>query len=181
MQRKEVVLGVAFLMCLFMTLSGRSSRADLVVKIGYVDVQKVFEGYQRKKDLEMKLRSEQEKARQSLEEKRKEIEALKEELIKQEMLLSESAKAEKEKELQDKTRELQEFVQSVQKQIQGKQDLYTQQIMDDIEAVVKEIAQKEGYRLIFRKEALLYATPELEFDLTEKVLSLLNQKYRPEQ
>jgi len=77
MRRKEVVLGVAFLVCLFIILSGKSSRADLMVKIGYVDVQKVFEGYQKKNDLEVTLRSEQERARQSLEEKRKEIEALK--------------------------------------------------------------------------------------------------------
>ncbi|MEA3485728.1 MAG: hypothetical protein U9R03_03360, partial [Candidatus Aerophobetes bacterium] len=55
---------------------------------------------------------------------------------------------------------------------------YTPQILNEIKAVTKEIAVKEGYRFVFKKIDLLYATPEVEFDLTEKVLSELNQKYQ---
>jgi len=178
--RKGGLIVTAFLLCFFVILGGVSSRAELVVKIGYVDVQKVFEEYRKKEDLEARLKLEQGKAQQSLEEKRKEIERLQEDLIRQEMMLSELARMEKQNELRNETKELEKLAQSIQADLQKKWDLYTQEIVNDIMAAAKEIAEKEGYRLIFDKRVLLYATPEVEFDLTQKVLSQLNQRYQPE-
>jgi len=43
---------------------------------------------------------------------------------------------------------------------------------------VKEIAEREGYRFVLDGTALLYVTPEQEFNLTQKIISELNQEHK---
>jgi Skp family chaperone for outer membrane proteins len=46
---------------------------------------------------------------------------------------------------------------------------------------IEEIAEREGYSFIFDKQALLYAAPAPELDLTELVISQLNKEYEAEE
>jgi Skp family chaperone for outer membrane proteins len=189
MRKREFTIGV-FLICFFVILGGKRAGADLKVKIGYVDIQKVFEGYQKTRDLRAKLQSEykekQEALKEQVESQKREIDALKENLLRQEAMLLPSEKEEKQKEIEEKMKELQALSQFIQDELRKKEQeiykkwesLYLPEIKENISTVTKEIAVKEGYRFIFYKEALLYVTPEVEFDLTEKVLSQLNQKYQ---
>ena len=191
--RKRISIITAFLLCLFMVLGGKRAGAELMVKIGYVDVQKVFEGYQKTKDLRAKLqleyRKKQEALKEEIDKQKKEINALKEDLLRQESVLLPSEREKREKEIEEKARKLQALSQSIQEEMRKKEQeiykkwdsLYVPEIKEDIGTVTKDIAVKEGYRFVFYKAALLYVTPEAEFDLTEKVLSQLNQKYQPAQ
>lgn len=209
-------------------------RAELVPKMGYVDVQRVFQNYQKTKDvmtsltvgfeekwaavtekrklLEEKRRAIEEKLSQTeekgnqIEKKGKELAELEEELKLQGPLLAPSVQEEKlaqiqllsqdiqrlEKERQNLDRErrteqtqlraLEEEVRSLSDSLQAEKQKeefrYSEEISADIRSTIKGIAEKGGYRLVFDKDALLYATPEVEFDLTEEVLSRLNQNYR---
>ena len=191
--RKGISIITAFLLCLFMVLGGKRAGAELMVKIGYVDVQKVFEGYQKTKDLRAKLqleyRKKQEALKEEIDKQKREIDALKEDLLRQESVLLPSEREKREKEIEEKARKLQALSQSIQEEMRKKEQeiykkwdsLYVPEIEKDITGVIKDIAVKEGYRFVFYKAALLYVTPEAEFDLTEKVLSQLNQKYQPAQ
>lgn len=236
MRGKEVgtlllaVLGVALLL----ECTSGGAQAELVPKMGYVDVQRVFENYQKTKDvmtsltvsfeekwaavgekrklLEEKRKAVGEKLSQieekgnQIERKGKELEELDEELKLQGPLLAPHAKEEKlaqiqllsqdiqrlEKERQNLDRErrtqeiqlraLEEEVRSLSDSLQAEKQKeefrYSEEISADIRSTIKGIAEKGGYRLVFDKDALLYATPEVEFDLTEEVLSRLNQNYR---
>jgi len=188
MRRREFAIGI-FLICFLIILGGKRAGADLMVKIGYVDEHKVFEGYQKTRDLRTKLQLDYEEKRQSLkaeiERQKEEVEALKEDLLRQETILLPSEREEKQKEIEEKEKELQFLSQSIQEELRKKEeeiykkwDSYTPEILNEIETVTEEIAVKEGYRFVFKKMALLYVTPEPEFDLTEKVLSELNQRYQ---
>jgi len=168
------------LLLIFLFLGGfiRVAKADLVVNIAYVDVQKVFNGYDKTKDLQIAWDSQKESASKQIETKKKEIEKLKEELKSQELLLTEEAKKKRQEEIAAKTDELNKFINSVSQQINKKNEEYSNEILKDIKLKVKEIAEREGYRFVFTKDVLIYVTPELEFDLTEKVISELNQDYK---
>ena len=74
--------------------------------------------------------------------------------------------------------EIRSFSDALQAERQEEEFRYSEEISKDILSTIKSIAEKEGYRLVFDKDALLYTTPEAEFDLTEEVLFRLNQNYQ---
>jgi len=179
---------ILLLLCLFFIvgLSVNTARADLVVKIGYVDLERIFHGYEKTKELEAKLTMENEADQNMLSERRqmieKEIDRLKEELETQALMLSESAKEEKQAEIERRAEELDEFRAYIEQRNQEREAKYTDGILKDLQvelpSIIKSIAEKEGYRFVFDLRSLFYVTPEKEFDLTDKVLAQLNEEYK---
>jgi len=167
-------------------LSVNTARADLVVKIGYVDLERIFHGYEKTKELEAKLKMENEADQNMLSERRqmieKEIDRLKEELETQALMLSESASEEKQAEIERRAEELYEFSAYIEQRNQEREAKYTDGILKDLQvelpSIIKSIAEKEGYRFVFDLRSLFYVTPEKEFDLTDKVLAQLNEEYK---
>ena len=179
---------ILLLLCLFfiVCLSVNAARADLVVKIGYVDLERIFQGYEKTKELEAKLKMENEADQEMLSERRqmieKEIDRLKEELETQALMLSESASEEKQAEIERRAEELYEFSAYIEQRMTDRAAKYTDGIVQDLElrvpSIIKSIAEKEGYRFVFDSRFLSYFTPEEEFDLTDKVIAQLNEEYR---
>ena len=165
---------------IFLFLGGfiRVAKAELVVNPAYVDVQKVFDEYSKTKDFQALWDSQKEEANKKIEAKRMEIEKLSEELKTQELLLTEEVKEKRKEEIIAKTQELNEFMKFISQEINKKNEEYSEEIFEDIKLKVKEIAEREGCRFVFYKDALIYLTPEPEFDLTEKVIHELNQEYK---
>lgn len=154
------------------------ANAELVVNIAYADVQEVFNQYQKTKELEDELKVQSEIQGQKIQVKRDEIDRLREKLQSQELLLTEEARKQREGEIIAKTQEFNEFVNSISQEINEREKGYTDEIIGDIMLKVKEIAEREGYRFVLDGTALLYVTPEQEFNLTQKVISELNQEYK---
>ena len=179
---------ILLLLCLFfiVCLNVNTARADLVVKIGYVDLERIFHGYEKTRELEAKLKMENEADQNMLSERRqmieKEIDKLKEELETQALMLSESASEEKQAEIERRAEELYEFSAYIEQRNQEREAKYTDGILKDLQielpSIIKSIAEKEGYRFVFDLRSLFYVTPEKEFDLTDKVLAQLNEEYK---
>ncbi len=188
MRRKKNKSLILLLICLsFMVgLSVNAARADLVVKIGYVDLERIFNGYEKTRELEVKLKTENEADGEMLSERRqmieKEIDRLTEELETQALMLSESAKEKKQAEIERRAEELDEFSVYIQRRSIDREAKYTDAILKDLDlrlpSIIESIAEKEGYRFVFDVRSLFYVTPEKEFDLTDKVLARLNEEYR---
>jgi len=176
--KNRCLLFLAFLLCFLLGLGIRAPKAALIAKIGYIDIQKIFQRYKKTGDLEASLKKSQTEQQQNLEKLKEEIEKLRNELKEGELILTESAKEEKQVEIDQKARELDNLARDITEKLEGRREEYTDEIVKDIYAMTRSMAEREGYRLVFHKEALIYATPEPEFDLTEKVLSELNEKYR---
>ncbi len=172
------LLFLIFLLCFLLGLGIRAPKAALIAKIGYIDIQKVFQGYEKTGDLEARVRKDQAEYQRNLDELKEEIEKLRDELKEQELILTEAAKEEKQAEVDRRITELDNLVRDMTERLEKKWENYTDEIVKDILATTRSIAEREGYRLVFSKETLFYATPEPEFDLTEKVILELNEKYR---
>lgn len=179
---------ILLLLCLFfmVCLSVNTARADLVVKIGYVDLERIFNEYEKTKELEAKLKMENEADGEMLSERRqmieKEIDKLREELETQALMLSESAKEKKQAEMERRIEELDEFSVYIERRSIDREAKYTDVILKDLDlrlpSIIKSVAEKEGYRFVFDRRSLFYVTPEKEFDLTGRVLAQLNEEYR---
>ena len=188
MRRKKnrSIIFLLFCLCLVMGLGGEGARAALDVNIGYVDLERIFQGYEKTRELEVKLQVENEDDQKMLSERRqmieKEIDKLKEELETQALMLSESAKKGKQAEIESRIEELDKFSAYIEQRSQEREAKYTDEILKDLQVklplIIESIAEKEGYRFVFDLRSLFYVTPEKEFDLTDKVTAQLNEEYK---
>lgn len=165
---------VAVLSFIFVLSAASFVKAE--VKIGVVDLYRVLNESEEGKKAVGELQSMLEQRQKTLEEKQKKIQTLREEYEKKRSVLSEDARKAKEEEIERLGRDLQRTVADYQVELQKKQSEITQSMLKEIRQIINEFAQKEGYNLILDKaeQIILFTTPEV--DITDKIISLFNQK-----
>ena len=140
------------------------------LKVAYVDIEKVFNEYHGTKVAQENLAEE---------EKKREVEfrAVTEEirnLQKETELLKEKEKQEKEKLILQKISEQRNFRVKVEQELIGMRNKVYAEIMQKIEAVVKEKAEKGGYSLVFQDRALVFKKPG--YNITDEIIKIINKK-----
>jgi outer membrane protein len=143
------------------------------LKIGYVDVAKVFDGYQRTKTSDAALEKKGKEKEQELEGKMDELKKLRQGLE----LLNDQAKETKGREIDEKADELQRFRTSTARDLSRERDKIAKTILDEIQKGVEDYAKANGFTIILDARSLLYGLPAN--DVTDKVLSALNTRTAP--
>lgn len=143
------------------------------LKIGYVDVVKVFNDYKKTKDYDQNLADKQKIKEEERDKKIAEIKKLQDQMA----LLSDAEKKKKEEDLQKKAAELDEFRRQAVLDLRKQQNDFMGEITQEIEKVVKEQAKKGGYDFVLNGQAVLYGQESK--DLTSSVLEILNKNYQP--
>lgn len=142
---------------------GAAAPAQADIKVGFVDMNKVFSSYYKTKDAEGKIREVGSAAKKELDDRvevykksREEILKLNEELAKPE--LSKEAKEKKQKDRDEKIsqfndleREINEFRTTREKQIQEQMLRMRETIVKDITALIQDKVKKENYDLVLDK------------------------------
>jgi Skp family chaperone for outer membrane proteins len=160
-----------FLAIIVSTFLGIPPALAQMEKVGYVNVTKILEGYQRAKDDETTLTNEgqaKQKQRDGM------VEAIRK-LKDEQNLLSDDAKAKKQDEIDQKVRELQDFDMATRQQLTEKRRNMLRDIFNDIDVVVKSYAERKGLDFVFSENVLLYHNPK--FDGTTEVLDELNRNF----
>ena len=169
------------------------SHAQSMVKIGTVDMKKVFESYYKTKDAEQRINEARNAAKKELEERMEglqkgmaEVKKLNEEI--ESPALSKEAKETKSKsrdekvsELKGMDREIGEFRTTREKQLQEQSGRMRQGIVDDIVKIVNDRVKAENYDLVFDKSGMslngvsvvMYAKEA--YDFTDVVVTALNK------
>ena len=154
------------------------------LKVGYVDALKVFDqskiGKKAKGLLEDFVKSRQ----KIIDLEEAEIKELEETLTKQESVLSPEAKKAKQEDLQKKFLAYQKRATDLNREIQDKKTEVLNDFHQQLQTVVKRVAEREGYALVFDKGSgtpaemgsLLYAKDSLA--ITEKVLAELDKEMK---
>lgn len=143
------------------------------MKIGYLDVAKVFDEYKKTKEQDSALEAEA-KAKQAERDKTvAEITRLRDELE----LLSEKGKKDKQVIIDDKVKKLQEFDGVVRNDLRKKRDEMVADILKEIDAVVQDYGKKQAFDLIFNDKVIVYKKDAL--NITSDVLKALNSQYSP--
>ena len=101
------------------------------------------------------------------------INALKQEMEKKNSVWSASVKEEKVIELQKLVRDLRKKRDDENLEIKMMREQQLGPILEQMEAVVKDVAQKKGYLLIMPKSAVLYSADQV--DITAEIIEALNQ------
>jgi len=142
-------------------------------KTGYVDIEKVFEKYQKTVDLNAKL---QEDRKEKIAERKTMVEGINK--LKDEAdLLRDEAKRKKEAVVDEKVKSLYQFEEKVKREALQKQSRLQEEILGEIKSVISEIGRRDGYDMVFAFTADDIGYHSEKMDLTDEVVKALNKKY----
>ncbi len=141
-------------------------------KIGFVDLSTAFDEYQKTKDFDKMLEKKGDIKQEQREELVKEIRKMRDELE----LLNESAREAKEEDIEARIQDLQEFDQEAKSQLTKERDDMVRDILQEMNDVIQQYGEANGYSIILNDRVLLYGQKEI--DLTETVIKILNDNYQ---
>jgi outer membrane protein len=170
---KKVSIALMGIIIILLGVPHRALATDSL-KIGYVDLSKAFDEYEKTKDSDRELEKKGDKKQSERDKTVAEIKRLKEGFE----LLSEQGKEDRQQLIDEKIRELQDFDREVRAELRRERDTMAREILKEIDKVIREYAEEKGYHLILNDRILLYGDPE--FDITDEILKTLNSEYLKE-
>jgi outer membrane protein len=170
-------IGLLLLVCgAFVVAGGDTARAEESDRIAIVDVQKVVNESIIGKAARSNLEREMQKAKVKLSNMQTDFERQKTDLEKQSSVLSGAALEDRREGLAKKQVEVQRTYQDMQEQLAKLNDKEIRKVVDEINAVVKDLAKNRSYEFVFEKDrqAVVYAASKL--DITDEVIKLLDKR-----
>lgn len=140
-------------------------------KIVYMDLGKVFDEYNKTKDLDKQLEAKSSAKQGERDKLVAEIKKIKDELD----LAADKDKAKKQAAVEEKLKKLQDFDRESRDGLRKDRDDMARTILKEIKDSIDEIAKKEGYAYILDSRAVLYGGDAN--NLTDRVIKILNDKY----
>jgi len=163
---KKKLIGLLVIILCFV-LSGYAFAESL--KIGYLNMRKVFYEYKKTKEFNNKLAREEGQIKEEIEKKTNEVRKLRDEIE----LLSKEAKQKKEPALRQKMGELDEFRRSKVDGILRKKDEMFKEIRENILDVAEKYAKKNRYDVVFDEALFVYSLGK--YDITDEIIKRLNK------
>ncbi len=144
------------------------------LKVGYADIVKVFNDYQKTKDYEKILDEKKKKKEEEskLEEKKNEIIKMQDKLE----LLKDKEKEQQKEKIKKAVNEYRDLEAQIYSDLKKESDEKMKEIIDDINNAISNYAKSKGFDLILNKSAILYGKEGI--DVTESVLKKLNEGYK---
>jgi outer membrane protein len=171
---RNVLVLAAFALAIAVPRPTRAAEA----KIGFVNLQQAVTEVDEGKAARDALKKEFEQKQKMLDDKQNELKRMKEDLEKQMIVMSEDAKREKAMEFERKVNEMQQVYVQMQKDLSDRERELMKVIFDKMEAVIKDIAQAEGYAFVFEQQnaGLIVAPPS--GNMTNELVRRYNAKYK---
>jgi Skp family chaperone for outer membrane proteins len=164
--KKSAILFCGVLLAIFI-LTGAAQAAD---KLAYIDLSKTFSEYNKTKDFDKKLTDKESAYITDRDKKLGDFNALKDKYA----LLSDKEKDAKKNELESKAKSLKDFITQKEGDLRKEQEEKMKEILNDIQAAVKDYSEKNGITLVFNDRVLVYQLKALE--ITDEVIAILNKK-----
>lgn len=163
------VVAMLFLVSVF--LGALNSAFAAGEKIAYMDLAKIFDDYNKTKDLDKQLENKGNTKQAERDKLVAEIKKLKDELE----LMSDKGKEAKQATIDEKIKKLQDFDRESRDALRKERDDMARQILKEIKDSIDEVGKKEGYFIILDSRAILFGKEG--DDLTNGILKMLNDKY----
>ena len=167
----------AFVLFCVLIFSVHLSHAENVM-IGYVDFNKALNEVGDGKKARQKLKNEFQEKQERLDKLQSGLKKEKDDLDRDRLLLSAETLASREEQYRKKFNELQDSLVTFKRDISTKETELTNQILERLRSVVRDIGRENGYSVILEKsqDIVLYA-PDAN-DLTERVIGKYDREGR---
>ncbi len=160
-----------------LTINLRAKRAERIVKIGAVDLERVFEKSPGKALAEETLEKKREEFEKQKKEKEAEIKKLQTEYSNKKYVMNDTEREKMELEIQKKILDLKEFINKSNKNLEDLENKLLEPVIEDIKDVIRAVSIKYGYSIILDKSTyILYI--DSEYDITDEVIDELKVKYK---
>lgn len=173
---KLIRLGRVGLATALLSILAAPGLAAAEAKIGYVDLQRALNESAAGKKAKQDFRAQVERLESQLKSKKEELDRLKEELERKGMVMRDEERKKLEDEFEQKRLDLKRRFEDSQAELQKKDQELTGKIIQDLQAIIKEIGDRDGYTLILE----LGTSPVLYYkksaDITDEILSVYNAK-----
>jgi len=167
---------IAVALTMAVCVVGVASAQD--IKLGYIDSQRIFLEYKETQEAERLYKQEVDQWKAEAAAMEQEIVKLQDELRAQSLMLSEEKQREKKLDYDKKLEDYQRFMADVfgeEGRAARRNKELTQPIVDKINKILEQMAEADGYTIVFdiANANIVYA--DKAFDLTEQVLAELNK------
>lgn len=139
-------------------------------KIGVVDLQKCIRNSIVGKKLFQELKEKKDGMQKRIDQKQSELLKLKDELEKQGMMLSMDAKEDKQKDFERKSREFKFLYEDLSDEMKKAEAEARNKILGELEEVVADIGNKEGFVLIFERRTSGIMFLDKAIDITDEAI-----------
>jgi len=174
------IIGIVIVSCLLLLPASSTLFAEAGFKFGVIDVERVLEEYKKAIDARKLLKNEFKRLQKEIDNLDNEIRGLIERKDKVSNLpYSEELKSKMDSDIDIKLKEREDLVKNHQKNISDTEKELFEPILKEIEDLIQKTGKEEKYGLIVRRLVTLYVDPK--YDITDKVLKILNEKYDKEQ
>jgi len=150
--------------------SGISLAGDL--KIAFVDLSKVFDGYQKTKEFDAVLQTEGEAFQKERDAMVRKIQDAQSKLD----LMKDPQKAAMQADIEKQKNDVLAYDKEKRTQLAKRRDDKVREILAEIQNIVSDLAKKEGYTYVLNDRVMIYG--EGQFNLTDRVLKALNDSYK---
>jgi outer membrane protein len=140
------------------------------LKVGYVDVARLFDSYERTKQSESLLQQKSQQFERELQQRIEELKKLRAGLE----LLSERERDVRQREIDQKADDLKRFDLYTKRDLVKERDRITQDIIEEIQQTVQAYAKANGFSLVLDERSVLYG--QAVYDITEEVVKQLNAR-----
>ena len=168
MNTKFATLFVAMMLT---ALPGSYASAAENLKVGYVNIQRIFRDAPAAVKAAKKIEAEFSKRDQDLQQMAKQVQALQESLEKNSVTMSESERKSKEKDLNEQSREFQRKQREFREDLNLRQNEENAAIIEKANKAIMQLAESEKFDLILQDA--VYHSPKL--DVTDKIVKALSE------
>lgn len=162
-----------------MALVYMTSFATAAVKFAYVDLQSALMEVAEGKKAKAKLKVYFDEKQAHLDKETERLKKMKEDLDRQGMMVDPKVKSDKEAQLQQAMMELQKTYMNLQQELKNKESEAVAPILERMQAIIQELAEKNGYDLVLDKNSSGIVYAPLKYDLTTELVRMYDKKYPP--
>ena len=141
-------------------------------KIAYVDLSKVFDGYQKTKEFDAVLQSEGEAFQKDRDAMVQKIQDAQSKLD----LMSESQKTAMQADIEKQKDDVVAYDKEKRTELAKKRDDKVREILTEIQGIVSDLAKKDGYTYVLNDRVMIYG--DTQFNITDEVSKNLNDSYK---
>jgi outer membrane protein len=160
---------------LFVSLASALAARAQPIKIGYVDVQRAIQEVEEGRNARGRLKGEYDQRKAQIDKKSADLERMQQEYEKQAPVLSDDAKRKKQEEFQKALVDARKSAGELQEDMNRQEQQAMASILQRLQQVVAEIAEREAFSFVFDKGTLLYG-PQAA-DITNEVVRRYNDKF----
>src|SRR5712671_3341877 len=161
--------------CLIATATFTAAARAQGPKLAYVDVQRAIQETEEGKAARGRLKSEFDQRRSQIDKKSADLEKMQQEYEKQAPVLSDEAKRKKQEEFQKAVLDARKSAGDLQEDMQRQEQQAMANILQRLQQVVAEIAERESINFVLDKGGLLYAPSAA--DITNEVVRRYNDRF----